>query len=331
MNELNTAMEPYQIIKYLANDCTEAEKDRVMQWINASSDNRAQFENLKKIWEASLHAPDAITPDFSKAWKNISRKTGMEHSKNPTPQISIYTSRVMKIAASILVIATMGFVLAHWMFSKPVMLTKTNKSLSKMEIRLADGTEVCLNRNSSVVFPEKFYGKNREITMEGEAYFKVARDENHPFIVSANGTFIRVLGTSFNIKISGSEKIVVSVLSGKVAFQSADNPSIGVQLEKGELGIFDKNKAVVKKESFTDENFISWETGILQFENKPLVEVAHVLSEYFSTNIEVNALLQHRQITVSFNNLSLSEVLDILKITLDIHITQSSGRIQFNP
>jgi len=321
-------MEYYQLIKYLRNDCTPSEKDAVEQWIQISPENQVQFQKLKRLWEESLSSIDAVSPDLSKAWNNIVRKTDIQQKRH---ERSFISSRTMKIAATLLVLVGLATFWYTLVYDKPAMLTETNDTLQKKEITLSDGTSVWLNTHAILRFPEKFKGKVREVRMEGEAFFKVARDEQHPFVVAANGTLIRVLGTSFNIKIIASEKVVVSVLSGKVAFQPADNSAQLVHLVKGELGMYNTSTHELKKEPYHDENFISWETGILKFNNSPLTEVASALSVYYSKAIKVDPRLQHRQITVSFNNLTLDEALNILEGTLDVHVVQSPSVVQINP
>lgn len=316
-----------QIVQYLNNSCSPSEKEAVEQWLLKSPSNREQFERLKRIWEVSLRTPDVVSPNYELAWRKIARKTGITSVR----RFPLSSARMIKVAASLLILAALSIVLGNYFFGKPVMLTETNLSIQKKTVQLQDGTLVSLNTNATISFPQKFKGKQREVSMQGEAFFKVARDVEHPFIVSANGTLIKVLGTSFNIKISGTEKIEVAVVSGKVAFQPINNPTKMVHLVKGETGIYNNLNQQLSKGLNTDENLLSWETGILTFTNQPLVEVAHTLSEYYKKSFSVDPSLRQRQITVTFNNLKLEEVLAILEITLDIRITQTPSAIQLNP
>jgi len=316
-------MELHLIIKYLGNDCSSIEKDEVETWIRASEDNRKLYHSLKKQWEAAEQVPESLQLDFENAWQNIQSKTGIKDGKS---YILRPAKLVLKIAAVLVVMAGIGAAIYTMVSSKHLIKAETSQTTNKKEVNLADGTVVFLNRNSSLTFPDKF-SETREVTLKGEAFFNVFHDSSHPFVVHANGTTIKVLGTSFNIKARDSEQVVVSVLSGKVAFQAENNPTKMVQLEKGELGSFDTQIQQMTKQLITDENFLAWETGILSFNNKPIAEAAKVISEYYSRNIEVDPGLQNRTITVTFDNKSLNEVLKILELTMDINIRSSSQKV----
>jgi transmembrane sensor len=192
---------------------------------------------------------------------------------------------------------------------------------------LTDGTTVYLNQSSKFYYPGKFRNKTREIQLIGEAFFKVAKDKKHPFIVHACGAVIKVLGTSFNIKAKDSSSVYVAVLSGKVSLSSEKDVSKTIQLEKGEIGIYNIKTKQLDKSKYTDVNFLAWETGILKFNNQPLGEITKVLSDYYSRKIEVEPSMYNRLITVSFDKQPLDEALKILEITLDIKVDINANRI----
>lgn len=321
-------MELHQLIKYFGNDCSADEQQAIETWRASSPKNNALFLRLEKMWTASQNTPETLRPDFEKAWDNIQAKTGIR-PKHVTRILGI--RYLWRIAAIVIVLLGVGLLLRTVVFPKQILKVEGCNGPNKKEVHLADGSIVTLNRNSRVIYPSMFNGTTREITLEGEAFFKVAKDAAHPFIVHASGTRVRVLGTSFNIKIKGKEQVQVSVVTGKVAFQSDKNASSLVQLSKGEQASFDKLTENISKQPYTDENFMAWETGILTFRNAALIQVAKVMSESYSTSIEVDPSLQKRVITVTFNNQSLNEALEIMKITLNVDIQYSAGKIIMKP
>jgi len=324
-------MELHQIIKYFGGDCSASEREEVETWVNVSEENQKQFMCLKEIWQASQRVPDAISPNFEKAWENIKVQTGIgERRYNPVLGKTAVRYFV-RMAAIVLILLGIGVLVKTVFFSKPYLNIEYTQETGKKEVQLADGSLIMLNRNSRISFPDKFKSGIREVKLEGEAFFKIAKDPNHPFIVHANGTSIKVLGTSFNIRIIKDEMVQVSVLTGKVAFQSENGSSQMMHLAKGDQGIYNQITHKLSQQQYTDENFLAWETGIISFNNKPLVEAAKDLEAYYNKVIDVHPDLQNRRITVTFNNLPLNETLDILKLTLNIQVENLPGKIVFKP
>jgi transmembrane sensor len=233
----------------------------------------------------------------------------------------------LKIAAALVILIGFSILIKMFYFGKPELITETNQNQTRKELHLSDGTLVVLSQNSQLSYPESFSDLTREVKIEGEVFFKVAKDSLHPFIVHTGGTIIKVLGTSFNINGKDTSRIVVSVLEGRVAFKPENISGNQIQLTKGERGIFERQTNKLDKSMITDENFLSWKTGILTFNNQKLGEAVKILSEYYSKTIDVQPELQDRMITVTFNNQSLSEVLEILEMTLRIKIDSKPERI----
>jgi ferric-dicitrate binding protein FerR (iron transport regulator) len=313
-------MDYYQLIKYFENKCNPTEIEEIEKWLQNSEEHKKTFQDIQKIWANAKTAPDLIQVDYKKAWKTIESKTGIkDYQENIVPQKSLLR-QFLKMAAILIVLLGVGAIIKTMFINKPELISELNLTASQKEIHLSDGTIVILNRNSKLTYPAKFIENTREIELEGEAFFNVAKDSLHPFIVHAGGTITRVLGTSFNIDSKNVSRVIVSVVEGKVAFNPESTANNQVQLTKGERGIFEKEAQKLSKIQITDENYLSWQTGILAFNNQTLREAVKVLSEYYSKTIEVQPELQNRKITVTFNNQPLSEVLEILEMTLHIKI-----------
>jgi transmembrane sensor len=317
-------MEWHQIIKYLKNKCSTSEREEFETWLNTSEENQELYSNLKEIWENAEKVPDEIQVDFKKAWEKIELKAGIADKPAKHIPMKVSYKLLLRLAAVLVILISLGTLIKKLYFDNQIIITESNLTETQKELHLSDGTIVFLNRNSQLTYPESFKKDTREIKLDGEAFFKVAKDSLHPFIVYAGGTTTKVLGTSFNINVKDSSKVIVSVLEGKVALASESNQ---LKITKGEQGTFNKKTKQLIKSQITDENYLSWKTGILSFNNQKLGEAIKVLSEYYSKTIEVHPELQDRMITVTFNNQPLSEVLEILKMTLSIKIDSKPERI----
>ena len=323
-------MELDQLIKYLKKECNEAERNTIKDWIKASDENKKTYGGIKQVWEDSGKVPDSIDPDFEKAWDNIKSNTGITGLPKKSPN-KVFIKQFIKVAAVLLFLVGIGAVLNKVFLSDIEIRTETSAGIVGKEVNLPDGSTIYLNRNSEVSFPEKFKGATREVELSGEAFFSISKDKNHPFMVHTNGTVVKVLGTSFNIKADNSSHVLVSVVTGKVAFSPEGDETQLLHLEKGQCGSYDKVNRQLIKSDLSDENFLSWKTGVLNFNDSSLGETVKVLSGYYSKTIEVAPSLKNRLVTVSFDNQALDEVLKILEITFRIEVEESAEKILLKP
>jgi len=157
------------------------------------------------------------------------------------------------------------------------------------EIILPDGTKVCLNAGSRLIYPEHFTGKTREVLLAGEAYFEVTHDQKHPFIVQVSDLRVNVLGTKFNISAYPSDLTIETVLAeGKV---SVERNNAGIFEKKTELlpdqmASFDKNASIFEVKRVNSANYTVWTKGILQFERTDLLRITNRLERYYNIRFE---------------------------------------------
>jgi len=152
------------------------------------------------------------------------------------------------IAASVLVISVLCWSIFRPQHSTPVItqLTRNEEVLARAGTRtkllLPDGTQVWLNSNSKLRYSNEFNTTTREVALEGEGYFDVAKDTKHPFIVHASSIDIKVLGTSFTIRsYPQDETIETTLLRGLIEVSRKDNPNTArVILRPNEKLVFNK-------------------------------------------------------------------------------------------
>ena len=203
------------------------------------------------------------------------------------------------------------------------LLEKETQRGHKATLTLADGSTITLNSQSKLIYPENF-GNTREVTLEGEAFFQVNRNPDKPFIVHSHGLKTTVLGTSFNIKAFKDKNIEVTVATGKVQVQTANNEVLGadlspVALAKGEQAIYNTSNNTLKKHSISATDFIAWKEGILKFDEATFEEVLESLSRWYNVNFTIeNDGLNRCTVIGEYKNQSLVAVLENLKFVLDI-------------
>ena len=147
---------------------------------------------------------------------------------------------------------------------------------------LADGTRVWLNSESELHFPLQFGGKQRKVQLTGEAYFEVAKDAAHPFVVEVCDSKIQVLGTGFNVRSYSEEgQIVTTLVEGTVCFESIEDRVI---LKPGEQSILDK-EGRLQKRAVEVYPFVAWKEGRFIFRKQRLEDIMVMVSRWY--NVEV--------------------------------------------
>jgi ferric-dicitrate binding protein FerR (iron transport regulator) len=169
-----------------------------------------------------------------------------------------------------------------------------------MRFTLEDGTNVWLNAQTRLTYPMAFSAKERHVTVEGEAYFQVAKDASKPFVVSTGNVDIKVLGTTFNIYNYPTETYSrISLIEGGLAVYNPKYPSKYIKLKAQEEITLQGNQVTVAK--IEDNNYFLWTEGIYSFKNELFENIIKKLELYYDISIEVNdpAMLQWRY-TVKF-------------------------------
>ncbi|MFV0323386.1 MAG: FecR family protein [Bacteroides xylanisolvens] len=160
-------------------------------------------------------------------------------------------------------------------------IKNTLRTLHGMEchIVLSDGTKVHLNAESQLTYPICFSSKERIVQVEGEAYFDVAPDKEHPFIVKTSHASIQVTGTSFNVRAYADEEIEsTTLISGSVKINSGNEV---FELIPNQHYTYNKKTNTNTVTNVNTELYTSWESGSFIFLNVPLENVMSYLSKWY--------------------------------------------------
>lgn len=204
----------------------------------------------------------------------------------------------------------------------------TMQTLTGMEyaLTLSDGTKVFLNAESRLKYPAAFKGGQRVVELGGEAYFKVAKDSEHPFVVQTGDVTVQVYGTSFNIRSYEDEANVVTTLAeGKVSVNQRN-------ILPGEQAVFSKSDGRLDVLSVDVGQYTAWQNGKFVFRNERLEDVMKSLSRWYQ--IEYHFLDEASKsvaIGASFDRYDdMAPILDMLKRTGVVQITQTDKAINFS-
>jgi ferric-dicitrate binding protein FerR (iron transport regulator) len=200
-------------------------------------------------------------------------------------------------------------------------LTTTDKPLNKI---LPDGTKILLNRRSSLRYPAQFAANQRDVTLNGEAFFDVVPDATRPFRIQARRSTVQVLGTSFTVRAYDAS-VSVAVRTGKVRFASGRS---AVLLTQNQQGVYVPSADSIRRSLQLNPNVFAYKTRQLVFEGTPLRDVVQTLNELYEVDVRLeNAQLGNCRLTTRFDNAPLEAVLAVTAETLGLRVRREGQRV----
>ncbi|MFC0780534.1 FecR family protein [Flavobacterium sp. HJSW_4] len=195
------------------------------------------------------------------------------------------------------------------------------------QIKLSDGTQIWLNAGSVLKYPKEFKGDTREVYLSGEAFFDVAKDKKHPFIIHTNKMDTKVLGTSFNVQAYPDQRTQeVSVATGRVNVKSTVTEE-NVYVTPGQKVVFKSQDNKLQAFKDVPVNTISlWRKNIMVFEETPLPEVVATINRNYNVAIEVkNKNLNDLKISAYFKELPADQVIGLVCNIINAQYKIDSG------
>ncbi|MEQ6119492.1 FecR domain-containing protein [Reichenbachiella sp. MALMAid0571] len=292
-------------------------------WADQNPDKKPEIEKARVlILSMGVKEPLPANEEVRHLWKKIERGVAAKEGKKSS--VRKFGRYKMAVAASIAAILAVSVLLNSTSESSnekgisesiPVkMIEKFCPVGQKSTITLTDGTRIKLNSNSKLLFPETFSANSREVQLEGEAFFEVARDPSRPFTITSGNLKTRVLGTSFNIKAYvASNAIKVAVASGKVAVTSdvLNGKKNELTLLPNEMAVYSKTSDELIMTSFDKLDELAWKDGVLSFKNRDINQITKELAKWYGVTFVLDKKLNNdKDYTGVFDNKSLKEVLE---------------------
>ncbi|WP_192349726.1 FecR family protein [Algoriphagus sp. Y33] len=357
MDNSNFSVEDFVLDSDFRNWILFPNKQRNLRWERYLQQYPERINAIQLAREIVLHLPKTDysldEKEISTLWKQIEFKLGnqAEIVKEAIPipigsQATIgkhigsssktrFNFPLLKIAAMFFLTVLLGFL--YYSLPDREESTETNwltystKPGVKSSLTLSDGSKVTLNAGSSIRYAQDFAGDTREVFLEGEAYFEVAHDPSKPFIVITEDILTTALGTSFNIRVNPSEKIVISLISGKVEVKSTEVQDFTDQLLPGEQMITLAHSRSWEKESFAEEEILAWLNKTIIFDKTPLPEAIKVLENWFGVSISLNNFRdQNLTLSGKFKDETLHNILEGLSYTARFKYDINGKDIQIN-
>ena len=274
--------------KYLDNRCSAAEVKWLLQHFGKEDPGYLRQlveDQLERSVRQGAEEQPQLQARLREIYHSVLAQVQPEDATIVRPMRRSLFLRVAAAAAFILASGLYLYRLAGPAVPVTYELTITGSGERRI-LELADGTKIWLSPASRLEYPREFQGNTREVTLEGEAFFEVAPDKEHPFIIHSGPVNTKVLGTSFNIEAYKAQPgIAVTVLSGQVEV-AAGRESGKVSLLPRQRAVYSLEQRVLEKEDYPDAGKLLTEReGIFRFQGTPLAFILEELQRQYGVRI----------------------------------------------
>jgi len=335
------------IAKQLSSDASKEELDELAALLSQYPDYAFMNEIVLSLKGSKSHFEKDIPKEdlVNNGWEHLAGKLNIhqistdETDKSYKPKKIIYLRKFwMAAAIAVIVIGSAFFYYTAYFSKQQFAGTKKIAEVhygTTSKLILPDGSQVWLNAGSKLIYPEKFSGSQREVTLEGEGFFEVTKNEKLPFFVHAGKVTVRVVGTKFNVKAySEDDDIETTLISGKVQVILDDDPEKEIVLspnEKLTVSNARNSKTISTYQSSNELKFklqslpaassinipeTAWLSNKLIFNNESLDNVAKMIERKYAVHINFQkAALKDEYVTGIFEKENIQQALDLLKMT----------------
>ena len=309
------------IAKFFAGEATPEETMLISDWVDKSQENKLLFDQLQQAWALNQDAFFTAS-NKSRVWNSVTESI----KSTKIVRVSFFTP--LRIAATVFILLAAGAAVYFLLPTSPTKegwITKNSKE-EIFKLPLPEGTSIVLNKNSKLSYPKEFKGSTRTVKLSGEAFFDVVHNPDQPFIVDYGEVSVKVLGTSFNVsELKSSFAVETQVIRGKVMMYDKNNSII---IEAGWTGIYDRVSKKLSRRKTESENNVGYATHTFTFEDTSLKQVTDNLSNSFGVSfVFENEKLKDCRLTSSYNNKSLTFILDIITETLNLKYTVKENTV----
>lgn len=259
--------------KYFKGDATVDEEKRILQWVDESEENRRMLQKERMLFDIALFA-----------------RTNASNKKERTAVVARILPALRwsaRVAAVIVVAISCALLLKEYYYGKAAQMQMVAVPAGqRAQITLADGTKVWLNAQSTLSYSPQFGRSDRDVELDGEAYFEVAKNEDIPFNVNTETNQVRVVGTHFNVcAYRGTNEFTTTLLEGVVDIYARGGEHPLTRLGVNEAFITRDGK--YRKERFTDFDYLRWKDGLYCFDDAPFNLLLGKLEKYYKVKIIV--------------------------------------------
>ncbi len=320
--------------RHLAGEATPDEEEIVRRWLAVDPRRRRLLDSLETVWRLSDAPPGRTAAEVETAWERLQARLNAEPRSRRN-----FARTLLRIAAVLTIAVPAGLIWRARVASPPPAAPVEWREMAtdadeRSRVDLPDGSQVLLGERSRLRYQPGAGRWARDVHLEGVGSFKVAPDSAQPFSVYAKGSVTRVLGTSFVVRAYPDDRSVkVGVAEGRVELRGVDGrPGTSAVLARGELGEMSTSGAVSVMAGSELGHFVDLTGGLFSFRNAPLPAVLAALGGWYDVDFQLGApALARRRLTLSILDESLTEVLELISISLEVRSEKQGRTVTFYP
>jgi transmembrane sensor len=303
------------ITRYLARQTSSDENEQLASWVAQSVEHEHTFEQMKAVWQRS-QTPTA-TLETAAALRRVKARLA-QAAPAPQPAAPVHRWRMARpyqLAALLLLLVGSIGVGYFNLKPSPALTYQTCHTAAgqKQQVHLPDGSLVTLAPQSLLRYPAKFNGTNREVYLEGEAFFEVSKNPHRPFRVHSGTWVTQVLGTKFNVSaVRGAGQTAVSLVEGKVEVFDKQEHYL---LAPGQQLRAEHATGHIYRQAFDAAKVTAWRSNKLVFRNEKLGDVAGQIERLYGVKLVfADATTAEVRLWATFENEPLPAVLAALQL-----------------
>ena len=315
----NIILKGRYIGKYIAKGKPKYLQAEIDVWMAESPRNKKLFEEVQDTAKISSNIEAMQQYDPISAWKLLMQEALLRQKER--------VLRKWKIAAVIILLVGLGGAATQFFYNQsqnsPLAMLNTTVETERgqtSKVILPDSTIVYLNSATKLVYSNNFLVENRQVKVDGEAYFKVRKDEEHPFIVTCKDVFVKVHGTEFNVNtVSDDQTVDVILDQGKIELINDKGSFSNTFLKPGERAQYNEDNHKLSVGIVDSYKYTSWRDGVLIFEDEPMKQVFKKLESWYDVDINIkDPKVYDLKFNATILDESLEDLFDLMKYTCGI-------------
>lgn len=266
-----------------------------------------------------------------------------EYQKEHHMKSRFSVTRILKLyqkIAAFLLIPIIGLGILYWVSQYNQNAGQYTETIAprgqKSQIVLADGTKVWLNSDTKIKYPGNFSKNQRDVYLDGEAFFEVSENERQPFVVHTSGLKVKVLGTKFNVKAYPDEdQIETSLFEGKVNLltNNLSDEIIEKEVKPGQSFLYSKTNQQLELNRFPQDEINGWKKNQLIFKDDTFGNLVRKIERWYNVDVIYDEkLFNDRRLTVElYEGERLDRLMEIISLALSVNYKYERGEVVLTP
>lgn len=298
-------------------------------WMIAHEGDKELTEAMYGKWVESLDAADGNVDAraLTRLIADVSSPAGNKRRLFRFPKLW----RTAAVVAMIIVSSVLTYKITESTIEGETVLMTSKGSAG--EFTLPDGSLVRLNSDTRLSYdPRSFTGNSkRKVSVDGEAFFEVTKDENHPFVVDLQGIEVEVVGTSFDVRnYKGCKNKEVVLLTGRVDVKSKDSKD-DIRLEPNQRFVCNQKTGNIVVEDVSAINYCRWIQPRLKLESEPLSDLLITVSRKYGVDLEISPTVDlNQRVSLTMHNDDFEDLMTVIAYLTDIKYQISENILYVN-